>query len=518
MLTLHQAVNYDREREALQRLIASGTFARSPNLEKILVYLCERYFRGEASHVKEFHLATEVLGRPETFDPKKDSIVRVEIHRLRKRLKDHYEKSPDESVRISLPEKSYAPEFQFAGELVKEIQAPPLEKPQPVETSVVPAASSISIRSAVAGALMLIVIIATGVWLWPANSQTAAKASEGDRSSAAQAAGALKEVATPVPSSPAGPEVRILAGRSNGRYVDRYGNTWEGDRYFTGGEAVTVNAEMRTGGWDANILSGMRAGDFEYAIPLQPGVYELTLLFAETEYGEGRPLGTESRRVFSVLANDRPLLTSLDVLAEAFDPNVAWAKVFRDLSPDPDGKLHLRFLRSSGKNAFVNAILIKPGIKGKLRPIRMVCRPQAFRDANNQLWEPEHYFHGGTQITRPHGAPAGDHVQGERFGYFSYQIPVPKGKYGARLHFWEYWWGPEQPGHGGVGSRIFDVFCNHRPLLVDFDIIKRNPREQTVTETFHGLEPDARNVLVFDFVAKVNFALINAIEIFDESR
>jgi hypothetical protein len=517
MLTLQQTVNHDREREALQRLIASGTFARSPNLEKILVYLCERYFRGEATHVKEFHLATEVLGRPETFDPKKDSIVRVEIHRLRKRLKDHYEKTPDETVRISLPEKSYAPEFQFAGEPVKEILgSEKQELPPPVAAPVV---SAISTRSAIAGALLLIIVMATGAWLWPSSSQTASKRSETEKSGVTPGGSESKETAALVHTPPpAGSEIRILAGRSTGRYVDRYGNTWEGDHYFTGGEAVSINREIRTGGWDANILSGMRAGDFEYAIPLQPGVYELTLLFVETEYGEGRPLGTESRRVFSVLANDKPLLTSFDVLSEAFDPDAAWTKVFKDVSPDPDGKLHLRFLRSSGKNAFVNAILIKPGIKGKLRPIRMVCRPQAFHDANNQLWEPEHYFHGGTQITRPHGAPAGDHVQGERFGFFSYQIPVPKGKYGARLHFWEYWWGPEQPGHGGVGSRIFDVYCNHRPLLIDFDIIKRNPREQTVTETFHGLEPDARNILMFDFVAKANFALINAIEIFDESK
>ena len=103
---------HTREKEALSRILASGAFSRAPNLERILVYLCEKSFSGEGGHVKEFHLATEVLGRPATFDPKKDSIVRVEIHRLRKRLKDYYDKTPDEAVRILLPEKSYLPEFQ----------------------------------------------------------------------------------------------------------------------------------------------------------------------------------------------------------------------------------------------------------------------------------------------------------------------------------------------------------------------------------------------------------------------
>ena len=101
-----------REREALGRLLASGAFSRAPNLEKILVYLCEKHFAGDSQQVKEFHLATEVLGRPGSFDPKKDSIVRVELHRLRKRLKDYYEKTPAEPIRILLPEKTYAPEFQ----------------------------------------------------------------------------------------------------------------------------------------------------------------------------------------------------------------------------------------------------------------------------------------------------------------------------------------------------------------------------------------------------------------------
>ena len=504
-----------REREALARLLASGAFSRAPNLERILIYLCEKHFSGEGHQVKEFHLATEVLGRPETFDPKKDSIVRVELHRLRKRLKDYYEKTPTEPIRILLPEKTYVPEFQVL-EAALEV---PVIVPAIAETVEVPGSQAKKARSPLIAPAVVAAVIASILLAWMVVRRSPANTFEKSVESAGITS--LPDT-TPLPvtavAPPTGPEIRILAGHPPGNYVDHHGKTWSGDVYFTGGEAVNITTEIRTRGWDANLFSAMREGNFGYDIPLQPGSYELTILFVETAYGEGRPLGVESRRVFSVLANERPLLDQFDVLSESLDPNTAWTRVFKDISPAPDGKLHLKFSRSSGGKAFVNAIWLRPGTPGRLRPLRMVCRQQTYRDSNDVLWDPDHYFHGGTQITRPHGAPSGDQFQGERFGHFSYEIPVAKGKYAARLYFWEYWWGPNQPGKGGVGSRLFDVFCNHKPLLLDFDIIRRSPRDQTAVETFHGLEPDVRGVLALDFVPKNNFALINAIEILDESK
>lgn len=52
--------------------------------------ICERYFEG-AHKVKEYDIAVEALGRRAEFDPKSDSIVRVEAHRLRNRPKEYYE-------------------------------------------------------------------------------------------------------------------------------------------------------------------------------------------------------------------------------------------------------------------------------------------------------------------------------------------------------------------------------------------------------------------------------------------
>src|SRR5947209_17950825 len=262
----------------------------------------------------------------------------------------------------------------------------------------------------------------------------------------------------------------------------------------------------------------MREGRFEYDIPLRPGAHEMELFFAETMFGEGNPLGgAEGSRQFDIQANGKPLVSSLDVIADAGGPNLADSKVFRDIGPGPDGHLHLRFEPLPGRKAFINAIAIRPSHPGRLNPIRIVARPQPLRDVNGTLWLADRYYQGGIQISRPTVPSGRDDAylfQRERYGTFTYTVPVAPGSYGATLYFWEYWWGGNgHPGNGGVGSRRFDVYCNFKPLLKDFDIIRDGGPGQTVKRSFHGLTPNAQGKLVFAFDPKVNFALVNAIEI-----
>jgi hypothetical protein len=116
----------DRQAEQAELLtvLDSRSFSRSPSLAQLLSYICNKYFQGEHLLLKEHTIAVEALGRSADFDQKKDSIVRVEAHRLRKRLRLYYETDgADHEVRIDLPPGAYCPVF---------IHSTPASEPEPV--------------------------------------------------------------------------------------------------------------------------------------------------------------------------------------------------------------------------------------------------------------------------------------------------------------------------------------------------------------------------------------------------
>ena len=98
---------------ALDKVVASAAFTRSPRLTKFLRYIVEQSLEGRGPELKEYLLAVEVFGRKTGFDPRIDPIVRVEAGRLRIRLKEYYrlEGKVDE-VRIECAKGGYAVVFR----------------------------------------------------------------------------------------------------------------------------------------------------------------------------------------------------------------------------------------------------------------------------------------------------------------------------------------------------------------------------------------------------------------------
>jgi hypothetical protein len=102
----------------------------------------------------------------------------------------------------------------------------------------------------------------------------------------------------------------------------------------------------------------------------------------------------------------------------------------------------------------------------------------------------------------------------ERFGSFDYSVPVAKGfKYQITLYMSERYWGPQNSGVGGVGSRIFTVRCNGLILLSNFDLMATQKGNGEVAVQFHDLVPDPYGKLNLSFIPAVNYAVVNAIEI-----
>ena len=101
---MQAAADFRQERNELETILASGILNRAPNLAQLLTYVCAKYFEGAGEQIKEYNIAVEALGRPADFDQKRDSIVRVEAHRLRKRLREYYiSDGAGHQVRIEIP-------------------------------------------------------------------------------------------------------------------------------------------------------------------------------------------------------------------------------------------------------------------------------------------------------------------------------------------------------------------------------------------------------------------------------
>lgn len=93
---------------------ASAAFRASPRHRALLRFMVEHMIAGDLAALKETMIAVAVFGRPVArFDPKQDSIVRVEARRLRGRLDTYYAAEGREAtLRIELPVGSYVPSLR----------------------------------------------------------------------------------------------------------------------------------------------------------------------------------------------------------------------------------------------------------------------------------------------------------------------------------------------------------------------------------------------------------------------
>jgi hypothetical protein len=531
------------KRRELDAVLHSREFLRSPALARLLVYLCEKVFTGKIQEIKEFSIATEVFGRDGGFGEKRDSVVRVEVHRLRKKLQRYYEtEGMDRPVRIVIRPGSYQPEFERVSDSSGSTSSDPSDAvssvatcepaeslpqtlpPSPKQAAlpvVLPAAGHRPLPyrlAAIVAAVTLLIVIA-GLAL---SKIAGIQRSEPSKMQSVMPRASARD-ADPRP-------VRILAGSAVERSVDRFGTEWGGDRYFTGGhqnslwfgnQERSVRHPIISGAPDQTPFRNFRAGDFSYRIPLTPGKYELRLYFAEVvlrmaDSGDG----AENQRVFDVSLNGRPLLSLFDIFSDAGGADTADIKVFENVSPDEKGFLNLDF-RSVREAAWLNAIELIPNDSARAFPLRIVAKDANYTDRTGQIWGIDRYYVGGKDTSDDKvttGTDDPDLFAGLRYGHFSYRLPVPSGKYKLRLLFSETFFGKDNRGKGGIGSRIFNVYCGGLEILHQFDILKEAGENHAIEKVFHGITPNAQGRIELDFEPVVNYAVVQAIELLPDDR
>ena len=108
----NRAVSRDAVLDQVSRITASAQFAASERLSALLRYVVEQTLDGRTDGIKEYTIAVEVFGKPESFDPRLDTIVRVQASKVRAKLREYYAGGgARDAVLIDIPRGTYVPVF-----------------------------------------------------------------------------------------------------------------------------------------------------------------------------------------------------------------------------------------------------------------------------------------------------------------------------------------------------------------------------------------------------------------------
>jgi hypothetical protein len=516
----HLEIDTDQEQEwqELQAVLQSGILDKSQNLKSFLEYVAQQYFSGNNESAKEYSIAVQALHRMQEFDPQSDNIVRVTAHSLRKKLEHFYAtEGAHHAIEVKLPPGKYALKFERKEQAAlpashrEEVSAPPEQPVQAGPTAVQPVPSADqNVPSARPRPKMTLILLAgigaTGLLLlasyylhWSAQSARSDNALPAAKSGTRPA---LPE-AVPVATDKV---VRIRFGPASQPYTDTAGQTWLADRFCTGGSTFShPNHEIR-GTDDPALFQEGREGKSRCRIPVPPGSYQLLFLFADTAGDK------VAARQVDLRINDA-LTAALDVVDEAGGDDIGLGKAVTGIHPMQDGTVHLDF---TSDGAFLNAVEITPSASDRGTTVRMLAGPVIFHDHDGNTWMPERFFQGGRRTFHPDSLQKIENsklFEWARYGHFHYRIPVVAGQdYKLRLYFAERWFGTANGGPGGPGSRVFDVYCNGKTLLKDFDILQSQNGGAAVM-AFDHVKPTAQGALELDFIPVKNYPLIDAIEI-----
>jgi len=162
-------------RHHLQKLLSSEQMEKSEASRKLLCYLVERMLRQEAP--KESEIAIDVFERDASFNGAEDSLVRVAVRTLRRRLADYYSgPGRHDCLEFALPKGGYRLTFETREaapvdrSTIHEEPAPAAQPPVPSEPEarpVTPRSRRTVSRWTLAAGLLLAISAALNLYLWP---------------------------------------------------------------------------------------------------------------------------------------------------------------------------------------------------------------------------------------------------------------------------------------------------------------------------------------------------------------
>jgi len=97
-------VSQDAIHAQLERIVQSSNLRLSDQQQRLLTYLVDQSLSNEAGKLKEYAIGLDVFGKPPSYDPRQESVVRMQVSRLRQKLAEYYRaEGVNDPVLIDLP-------------------------------------------------------------------------------------------------------------------------------------------------------------------------------------------------------------------------------------------------------------------------------------------------------------------------------------------------------------------------------------------------------------------------------
>jgi N-acetylneuraminic acid mutarotase len=170
-------------------------------------------------------------------------------------------------------------------------------------------------------------------------------------------------------------------------YVEASGKTWQPDRGFTAGAAVSSNSPI-AGTTEDGLFLTRRAGNFSYSLPIRNGTYKVKLLFTDPYFT------APGQRIFNVVAERQPVMTNVDLVKLVGTDNAVRKSLKVKVR---DGRLNLWF-QSVKDNPTLSAIEVTPWPTAKPAGIEwkpLADAPQAKFESMGAVVHGKLYVMGG---------------------------------------------------------------------------------------------------------------------------
>jgi hypothetical protein len=106
-------------RAQVDRVLQSRIFRSSEVLRHLFAYLAEKSLDAPGEELKEYKIGMDALGKPASFDPRQESVVRMHAARMRQKLSEYYRvEGIDDPVIIDMPKGGFRITFEARQSIV----------------------------------------------------------------------------------------------------------------------------------------------------------------------------------------------------------------------------------------------------------------------------------------------------------------------------------------------------------------------------------------------------------------